>query len=301
VLNDGIRLQAVRLRSTIKDNSFFNFPFSNISQNNTAVTGNIGLVFLVNKNARLNGGFSTGFRAPNIDDLARIFETSTKDRRLIVPNPDIKPEYTYNFDLNYSQWLSDKLKIEAGGFYTLFRNAIAVAPFQLNGEDSVNYNGTMSRVFANRNVNRAFLYGFNASVTIGFTRALQFYSTATYTYGRQQPAESATVPLDHILPFFGKTSLEYSESRFSAAVYAMYNGWKKIEDYNPFGEDNAQYATPKGMPSWMTLNIRGSVKVFKQLELQAAIENIFDRNYRYFASGFSAPGRNLVIAVRSNF
>jgi hemoglobin/transferrin/lactoferrin receptor protein len=34
--------------------------------------------------------------------------------------------------------------------------------------------------------------------------------------------------------------------------------------------------------------------------LQAGIENITDKNYRYFASGFSAPGRNFIVAVRAS-
>ena len=79
----------------------------------------------------------------------------------------------------------------------------------------------------------------------------------------------------------------------------MYNGWKKIKDYNPDGEDNGQYATADGMPSWFTINWRGSYSFTKNVTLQLAIENISDKNYRYFASGFSAPGRNFVVALRA--
>ena len=76
---------------------------------------------------------------------------------------------------------------------------------------------------------------------------------------------------------------------------------KKIEDYNPDGEDNAQYATADGMPSWTTLNLRAQYMIVKSLELQAACENIADRNYRTFASGFSSAGRNFIVAVRAKF
>ncbi len=50
VLNDGLRLQAVQLHSTIADNSFFHLPFTEIQQDNLAVTGNAGLT---GRNARL--------------------------------------------------------------------------------------------------------------------------------------------------------------------------------------------------------------------------------------------------------
>ena len=81
----------------------------------------------------------------------------------------------------------------------------------------------------------------------------------------------------------------------------MYNGWKKTKDYNPEGEDNAQYATPDGMPAWVTYNLKTQVEILKNMMVQLAVENIADRNYRQFASGFSAPGRNFLLALRVNF
>ncbi|HYK56260.1 MAG TPA: TonB-dependent receptor, partial [Flavisolibacter sp.] len=214
VLNDGIRFQTIHLHSTIADNSFFNFPFTEIKQNSFAVTGNVGLVYMPSDQLRINAGFATGFRAPNIDDLARIFESNTASRQLIIPNPDIKPEYTYNVDLGMTYTVANKVRLEMSGFYTWFRNAIALAPFRLNGEDSVNYNGNQSKVFANQNVNRAYLYGFNTSLTADVTKELKLFSTINYTYARLQAGKSAEVPLDHIPPVYGKTSLSYTQSRF---------------------------------------------------------------------------------------
>ena len=301
VLNDGIRLQANRLRSTIADNSFFNFPFNRISQDNKAVTGNIGLVFMPSDQIRIAGGLATGFRAPNIDDLARIFESNTASRQLIVPNPGIRPEYTYNADLNFSYTIAGLLRLEVGGFYTLFRNAIALAPFRLNGEDSVLYNGMMSQVYANQNVNKARITGFNANFSLDIKPSFNLAGTVSYTNGKLYPANAPRLPLDHIPPVFGKISMGYSHKIFTAEAYALYNGWKKIKDYNPSGEDNAQYATPDGTPSWITLNFKSSIRLHEKIVLQAGIENILDRNYRYFASGFSAPGRNFILALRTLF
>ncbi|HEY0354666.1 MAG TPA: TonB-dependent receptor [Flavisolibacter sp.] len=301
VLNDGLRIQGNSLHSTIADNSFFHFPFTEMDQDNVAVTGNIGLVYMPSEKLRINGGFSTGFRAPNIDDMSRIFESNTASRQLIIPNPGIKPEYTYNFDLGISQAFAGKFKIEAGAFYTLFRNAIALSPFQLNGQDSVIYNGTMSKVFANLNVNRAYIYGLNANVQVDLSSSLYFTSTINYQLGRMRSVKNPGVPLDHIPPVFGKTALHFTHAIFSSELYALYNGWKKIMDYNPSGEDNAQYATPEGMPSWMTLNFKSTISLSKIFQVQLGVENILDRNYRYFASGFSAPGRNWIIALRSHF
>lgn len=301
VLNDGIRLQTVSLHSIIVDNSFFNFPFTDMKQNPFAVTGNLGLVYMPSTSSRITGNLSSGFRAPNIDDLTRIFESSTSIKRLVVPNPDIKPEYTYNFDLDITHLIEEKVRFEFTGFSTLFKNAIAPASFKLNGQDSVIYNGVKCAVFANQNVNKAYLLGFNTRLKINFTKNLSMDNTISYTYGRFKNADGTKTPLDHVPPLFGKSSMNYMINKFTTEVYGMYNGWKKIKNYNPNGEDNGQYATVDGMPSWFTFNWRVSYALTKNVTLQAGIENIFDRNYRSFGSGFSAPGRNFIIALRAGW
>ncbi len=301
ILNDGIRIQYVSLNSTIDDNSFFNLPVTSIRQNTFAITGNLGLVYLPTEDFRATIGLSSGFRNPNIDDLARVFESSTALRRVIVPNADINPEYTYNLDLGITQRIAETVKFDVTGFYTVFRNAIGLAPYQLNGEDSIVYNGVNSAVYANRNVNTANTYGFNTNITVDFTNQLSFFGTVTYTYGRLRNPNGTKTPQDHIPPVFGKGSLKYTSTRFETEAFVLFNGAKKIKDYNLDGEDNQQYATPDGMPSWFTLNWRNSINITKKTQLQLAVENIFDRNYRYFASGFSAPGRNYVVALRTAF
>lgn len=322
VVNDGIRFQHSTLHSRLVNNTFFNLPFTNIDQKPSAVTGNLGLVYLPSNKTKISLALSSGFRAPNIDDNAKIFESSTSAKQVVFPNPDIKPEYTYNADLSFVHQFTDAIRLDLTGFYTLFQNALVKAPFRLNGQDSVLYNGVKSQVLANQNKNKAILLGLNAAVTIQFSPEWKFYSTLNYTKGHfdvdpavktsvyQKQANGSyslvsanvsTKPLDHIPPVFGKTSLMYQAKRWDAEFYALYNGWKHLDSYNPDGEDNAQYATADGMPSWTTLNIRTQVQLPKKLQLQLALENITDRNYRYFASGFSAPGRSFIICLRSNF
>ncbi|MCX6318845.1 MAG: TonB-dependent receptor [Bacteroidetes bacterium] len=300
ILNDGIRLQTVSLQSTIVDNSFFKLPVTEIKQTPFAVTGNLGLVYMPAANFRFTGNLSSGFRAPNIDDAVRIFESSTATRRILIPNADINPEYTYNLDIGFSQTIPGKAYFELTGFYTLFRNAIAPAPLKLNGQDSIVYNGVLCAVYASQNVNKAYVRGINARLKVELSPKVSWDNTVSQTFGRYVNPDGSKKPLDHIPPFFGKSSLSYTGKKLNMEVYGMFNGWKRIKDYNPDGEDNGQYATPDGMPGWFTLNWRGSYTVNKYLTVQGGVENIADRNYRYFASGFSAPGRNFILALRAS-
>jgi hemoglobin/transferrin/lactoferrin receptor protein len=322
VLNDGLRLQHSTLNSTIADNSFRNLPYTEINQKNTALTGNIGLVYLPAPLTKISTHLSAGFRVPNVDDLAKIFESGTSGgiRQVVVPNPDIKPERTYNIDLGISQNFGKNLRLEASTFYTWFRDALVKAPFFFNGQDSILYNGVRSQVLANVNANKAYLYGFTAAV-YATVKEFTFSSTISYTEGRFQTDASknsniyekqsngtyalvsrkvSSKPLDHIPPVFGKTSLQYEKNKLMVELFALYNGWKRLDDFNADGEDNPQYATPDGMPGWFTLNMRSSLKVQKNITIQFAVENLFDRNYRYFSSGFSAPGRNFIVALRAS-
>ena len=111
------------------------------------------------------------------------------------------------------------------------------------------------------------------------------------------------MPMDHIPPMFGRTSIDFKHKRFSGSFYSLYSKAKKLEDYYLNGEDNIQYATPNGMPAWYTLNIQAGVKLTQKenIMLNIGIENILDQNYRTFTSGMSAAGRNLWLNLRVNF
>ena len=300
VYNQGIRFQTTSLISTIVNNSFFNLPYTRIDQNSFAVTGHLGVVFLPSADLRLASNLSSGFRAPNIDDLAKIFESSSAAQQVVFPNPDIEPERTITWDITYNQTISKKIKFEFSPYYTWFSNALVKAPFTINGQDSVIYNGVKCQVLATQNANKAFVVGFNSSIEYAFEKYFSLRSTINYTYGRYQKYTGVEVPLDHIPPVYGTTSLNFAKNKFELELYALYNGWKHIEDYNPDGEDNQQYATPDGMPSWFVLSWRGSINLTKNFKLQAGVENILDRNYRTFASGFSSAGRNFIVALRAD-
>ena len=298
ILNDGIRLSNVYLNSKFNDKTFFPFPFDNVSQNNSALNGNIGLVYMPTNSWRITSLVSSGFRAPNVDDLSKVFESVRGN--IIVPNPNLKPEFTYNLDLGISKSINDNATIGINGFYTIYKNVITTSSSNFNGKDSIFYDGQLSKVTSNLNANEAYIYGYNSFLSADISEFVSLYSCFNYTYARIK-TDSINYPLDHIPPTFGKTSLVLKKQRFRGEFYAMYNGWKRLKDYNLKGEDNFAEATAYGMPAWFTLNLRTNFNIHKNLMLQMSLENILDKNYRTFASGISAPGRNFSITIRNNF
>ena len=112
---------------------------------------------------------------------------------------------------------------------------------------------------------------------------------------------SDDVPLGHIPPVFGRVSMSYDYKDFQFESYIYYNGWKTQDDFSPYGEDNDSESTMFGYPGWWTFNMHSSYKVSNSIMIQFTIENIFDQFYKPYASGVSAPGRNFIFSVKTNF
>jgi len=298
ILNVGVRSSQVRLNAEFIDKTFFPFPFSSIKQRNASVNGNLGLIYMPNDSFRYTISGATGFRAPNVDDVSKVFESVPG--KVIVPNPDLKPEYSYNIELGSEIKLFKKLKFSTNVFGTFLTNALTVQNTNFNGADSILYEGTYSEVITTTNANRAYVFGLEGILSGGIGKYFNIYSTVNYTYGRIL-TDSVPYPLDHIPPLFGKVSIKYHWKNISSEFFVNYSGWKRIEDYNLVGEDNYAFALPEGMPSWYTLNLKAHYNFSKNISLQVACENILDQNYRKFASNISSPGRNFIITLRGKF
>ncbi len=298
IAHAGLRFNYITLDATFDDNTFFSFPYQTASQRNNAFSGSLGLIYLPGDKTKLSLLASTGFRAPNVDDLAKVFETVPGT--LIVPNPDIRPELTQNGELNLSQWLGETARLELSTYYSHLSNAIVLDAFQFNGRDSILYEGTMSKVFAAQNKREAFIAGLGAHLDVFFTPFLSLRGSWNYTRGRILE-EGGNKPLDHIPPIFGQLVLQFEKEKLRAECSWMFNGKKDIKDYLLNAEDNERYATPDGMPAWNALHLRLGYTLHRLLDVQAACENLFDTNYRVFASGVSAPGRNFRLTLRTRF
>ena len=253
------------------------------------------MAFHPNDKLKIYGSISTGFRAPNVDDVGKVF---VKDDYVMIPNNQIKPEYSYNTELGVTKSFGENnLIINAVGFYTILTNAIVRDFYSLNGIDSLVYEGDSLQIQTNVNAEQATVYGTTFNIQAKFSNDVSIRSSFTYTVGRNTTLD---VPLAHIPPFYGRTDIILNSHPLTVAVYAKYQGWKWISDYSPFGEDNEDKATKNGTPAWQTYNIRMEMKLSKSFSFQAALENLLDVHYRPFASGVSGAGRNFIITLRAD-
>lgn len=298
IFSQSLRYNYVTLNSeyTPEMLQLADFPITGvISQKNQTVNGALGVVYLPGRDWRLKANVSTGFRAPNVDDVGKINDSNSDDKLLIIPNPDLKPEQVANAELTVEKTIGHAFNFGVTGFYTKLFDAFVLQNTTINGSDSIMYEGVMSHIQFMSNTQSATLYGFEAFVLANITPSLHFSSFMTYTKGTIDKDKS---PLDHIPPMFGKTSLKYIHNYITAEVYAVYNFAKPLSEYSVSGEDNPVYATEDGAPAWFTLNAKVDFRISKNLNVLFGVENILDKHYRYFASGISAPGRNIFTTLR---
>jgi hemoglobin/transferrin/lactoferrin receptor protein len=308
--SDGLRVGYTQLYSTMNDfYAFANTANGIVNQNNPTYSGSVGLN--ANFKNQLNTSFilASGYRVPNVDDLSKIFETAAGG--VIIPNNQLQPERSLTYEWNIRKVFDNVIAIENSAYYTQLKNMVVTDAFQLNGQDSVLYDGQMSPVLANQNKGKAFIYGNSTQIKANLGSHWYTSVSANYTYGRiveQKNGIDSLSPSDHIPPFFAKWTLTYMHQKIKADFYVDYQGWKRYSDYRLDAEDNETY-TPQndkgehtvGMPAWYTLNARVQYAFSSLATVQFGIENILDTQYRTFASGINGAGRNLNIAFNFHF
>ncbi len=299
----GLRYNQVLLGGDF-DTTFYPLPFTSFDINTGALTGSAGLAWLPGKDWQINLNLSTGFRAPNIDDVGKVFDSEPGS--VVVPNPDLESEYAWNGELSLTKIFGNTLKIDVTGYYTYLDNAMVRRDYTLNGMDSIMYDGEMSKVQAMQNAAYAYVYGIQAGVELKLPADFKILSKFNYQKGEEELDDGSMAPLRHAAPWFGTTHLLWSHERFTADLFGIYNGEVSNENLAPEeqSKDYMYASDPDGnpyCPSWYTLNIKAMYQITGFLMISTGIENLTDQRYRPYSSGIVAAGRNFIVSLKGTF
>ena len=293
--NIGLRASNQRTNFSFSENDPIAWPtyyYSNINNSNSSLVWMTGLN-LNTKPWEIKLLAGSSFRAPNVDDLAKV---RVKSDEITVPNPELNPEKVLNGELNIG-YKSKKMSFGFSGFYSQINDIIVRRDFTLpDGSPTYIINDDTLQVTANLNDNQGTVFGLSILTKYKFSEVLSMEGSLNYTVGNSKGGDNIEKPLDHIPPLYGKVELLYTKNKWEGSLNLLYNGFKPIEEYGG-SADNPEYALDIGTPAWQTINLYNSYQLSDHWRIKVALENILDQHYRPFASGVSAPGRNFIMSV----
>ena len=302
-LTGGLRYSYNTLQASF-DTSFVRFPYKQANIEEGAFTGNAGFVFRPTETWQLNANFSTGYRMPNVDDIGKLFESTPGS--ITVPNPDLRSEYALNYEIGAIKNINGKLRVELNLFHTLLNNAIVRRFSTFNGQDSILFNGVLSRVETLQNVAKATVWGVQFSAEVFINKQLSVQTHANWITGKETDDNSnMQVPLRHAPPFYGSTLIKYRWKKLYAEASAIYNSEISNKNLAPVEQAKtdiyAKDANGKPFsPGWYTINLKTSFDLTKHLLLTAGWENITNQRYRPYSSGIVAAGSNFIFSLRAS-
>ncbi|SRX74546.1 TonB-dependent receptor [Aequorivita antarctica] len=302
-LSAGARYNHVLLDAEF-DTAFYPFPFTEASLSNGALTGSLGGVYRPADSWVISTNLGSAFRAPNVDDVGKVFDSEPGS--VVVPNPDLKPEYAYNADLGIAKVFGDVLKVDITGYYTSLKDALVRRDYKLNGQDSIMYQGELSQVQAIQNAAVAHVYGLQAGVEVKLPKGFGFSTDVNFQKGEEELDNGDTSPSRHASPFFGVSRLNYKANKLSMELNVNYQGKKDFDDLPDEEKGKTEiYALDENgnpySPAWYTLNFKALYKMTDTFDVSGGIENLTDQRYRPYSSGISGAGRNFILALTAHF
>lgn len=293
----GIRYSYIHLESMFEDPDM---PYQKLEINNGALNASLGLVIRPSEIWQINLNTSSGYRAPNTDDVTKMFDPDSGS--VVVPNDDLKPEYAYNVDFGTEGKIGKLFCVEATIHATYIKNLMVRGDFTLNGQDYMLWQGETKKIVAVVNKDEGYIFGVNGAAKFDFTPFISLHNYFSYMWGRDSDGN----PIRHVPPLFGSNHLILTFDRFKMDFYVNYNTQIKAENMAPSEiEKPYMYAVDENgelfCPAWYTVNLKTSFKINKHLTLDAGIENITNYCYRPYSSGIVAPGVNGIFTIRAGF
>lgn len=266
--------------------------FPALDRRNQATTGSLRAQYDVVPRWNLFAGASQGFRAPNLSDFTS-FELARSGERE-TPAPNLRPEKFLSFEVGTKARIHKiSTELYAAAFRTEIRDQIVRFP-------------TGQLVFGDREVTRA-------NVGQGFTQGMEIGGTTSMP-GGVSVFGNLTWLEGEIDGYFGSVPVREPASRIQPLTIGGGARWTSPRD-RWWLEASGRYARrqdklssgdiadtqripPGGTPGYSMYSLRAGWRAREWLTTTAALENIFDRDYRIHGSGLNEPGFNAVFSTK---
>ena len=246
----------------------------------SAVVENLGISYALTKNNFVYTSFTTGYRAPNIDDMGTL---GIVDFRYEIPSYDLKPEKSFNTELGY-KYSSKETSVNVAVFNMQLSDIITRV--KIDGQLMNGYN-----VYNKKNIESSYIKGFEISFSKTIRQYFNWTSNLTYTYGQNKTKNE---PMRRIPPLFGQNKIVWKKGKTSLAFTHVFAG---KQDRLAQGDIDDNRIGKLGTPNWNLINFDASIK-FKYLNLHTSLINILNEKYKTHGSGVYGMGRAVSITMQ---
>ncbi len=279
-LNYGVRGGQVRVSAQDE-------TFGALNNSPNTWVGNLGISYALHPHYRVVTSVSTGFRAPNVDDLTKF---GSFDSGFEVPIRDLAPERSVTVEAgmkNKTDYFSGTLMV----YHTRLSNLIERASARYQGSEQ--WQG--DPVFQKQNVAAAFLRGVEAEAAWQINTIWTAFGSLMYTYGKNVTANE---PMRRIPPLHGRAGFQWENALgFSARAEWRYAGaQRRLSE----GDVNDHRIADGGTNDWQIVNLYAGY-ARAQWAMNVGLQNILDARYRTHGSGVNGYGRSAWLAVRWGF
>ncbi len=295
----GIRYNQFILDSKF-ESTYFAYPFTTAQINAGALTGSAGYIFKPSDNLIISFNFANAFRAPNVDDMGKLY--STTGNAITVPNINLKAENAYNLDLSIAKTINDFIKLDVTGFYNIIDNALVKRAYTFNSQNTITINGSNYPVYAIQNAAVANIYGLQGGIEVSLYKGLKISADVSYQTGEEEWTDKTKSLPRSAPPLFANIKAICKTNKLNMQLYLNYND---AITFTPNPEETL-IGIPlvngkRTCPSWYTFNFKVAYQLPYNITLNVGCENITDQRYRPYASGIVAAGRNFIGSVMCKF
>jgi len=246
-------------------------------------SGNIGVLFRLTKNIHLIANVGRAFKAPTLQE--RYFK-GVAQVGYLLGNPNLKSETSLNVDGGV-KWKSSHMTGELNLFRNIIDNFIVMKPISVRAD-----------TFLYDNVGKAELYGGEFAIRIKPNRNFTLFMNNAYVYGQDINLDE---PLPKIPPLKTLIGLRYepeSGSYWVEIESRIVDTQNRVADNEPETPGYTLFNFGSGV------NLQSMLRLPYPLVLTVNVKNILNRRYRdhlSYVTWWDAPGRNVIVGLRSNF
>ena len=241
----------------------------------SALVYSLGVARAIAQGISLYANTSSGFRAPNMDDLGSL---GIVDFRYELPAFDLKPEYSQNYELG--------IKISKAKFFqelTLFQTELENLITRIKTSKFIQ----AYPVYEKRNVDKAFLRGGEWSGRYELSNSVFAKANISYVYGQ---SVTLNEPMRRIPPLHGGFSLSYARKNLFVNSELLFAA---AQDRLSAGDKADNRMNPLGTPGWAIINLQANYLFNSHFSISLQAQNIGDVDYRMHGSGINGVGRSL--------